>query len=80
MKSKLHNIFYTTNTPLTRAMHPGFIKLCYLLLPGYTLPSERRLAAEISDALHTKATEESKKFLSKGTVTMSLDGWSNVDK
>lgn len=70
--------FYATNTPFAHAMHPEFIKLCNLLRPGYTPPSERRLAGEILDALHKKAIEESKEILSGKTVTMSLDGWSNI--
>lgn len=49
-----------------------------MLRPGYTPPSERRLAGELLDALHKKVVEETKEILSGETVTMSLDGWSNI--
>lgn len=70
--------FYATNTPFRHATHLEFIKLCNMLRPGYTPPSEKRLAGTILDVVHKKAIEESKEILSGETVTMSLDGWSNV--
>lgn len=70
--------FFATNTPFNHVIHPEFIKLCSLLRPGYTPPSERRLAGELLDDLHKKVVEESKEILSGETVTMSLDGWSNI--
>lgn len=48
--------FYATNTPFNHVRHPEFIKFCSLLRPGYTPPSERRLAGELLDTLHKKSS------------------------
>ena len=57
--SKLHYIFMR-QTPFRHAMHPGFKKWWNMLRPGYTLPSERRLAGEILDIVHKKAIKGQK--------------------
>ncbi|KAG8171354.1 hypothetical protein JTE90_013904, partial [Oedothorax gibbosus] len=58
--------------------HVEFVKLCQLLRPGYSPPSEKMLARDLLDTIYEQETAESSEILSGETVTTSLDRWSNV--
>ena len=58
--------------------HPEFIKLCQLMTPGYQTPSRKQLGEKILDNAYNSEIASRKKVLSGETVSMCLDGWSNV--
>jgi len=70
--------FYATNTPFLHADHPEFIKLCTMLRPGYTPPSRKVISGPMLDSVHVSLYEDAKKQFESNSVTLALDGWSNV--
>lgn len=78
INEQIAKYFYATNTPFLHVGHKEFIKLCQLLRPGYSPPNEKSLAGDLLDITYKKTTDESTKILSGESVTMCLDGWSNV--
>ena len=76
--SKLDDIFLATNNPFSHVEHPEFIKLCQLMRPDYQTPSRKQLGEKILDNAYNSEIASCKKVLSGETVSMCLDGWSNV--
>ncbi|KAG8180861.1 hypothetical protein JTE90_023013 [Oedothorax gibbosus] len=78
LNEQIAKFFFATNTLFRHVGHVEFVKLCQLLRPGYSPPSEKMLAGDLLDTIYEQATAESSEILSGETVTMSLNGWSNV--
>lgn len=70
--------FYGTNTPFIRSEHPEFKKVCEVLRPGYKPPTAKMLAGPLLDATYLSVLESCQAGFQGETVTMGLDGWSNV--
>ena len=69
---------YATNTPFCATSHPEFMKLLKMLRPGYTPPSRHEVAGSLLEKVQQSLMEDCREQLEGQTVSMSLDGWSNV--
>lgn len=69
---------YATNTPFSAVTHPEFIKLVQMLRPGYCPPSRYEVAGSLLDKVQQSLQDECKERLEGKTVSMCLDGWSNI--
>jgi hypothetical protein len=75
---QLARFFYATNTPFLHVEHEEFKKLCTILRPGYEPPNRKAIAESLLGPVHESVVNECKQEFDKQTVTMALDGWSNV--
>jgi hypothetical protein len=75
---QLGRFLYTTNRSFSHADHPELVKLCSLLRPGYSPPSHKHLGGQILNNIYMQQLDHCKSILTGKTVSMSLDGWSNV--
>ena len=69
---------YATNSSFSLVEHKEFKKLCELLRPGYSPPSRKIIASTLLNEVHQEAYAMCKEKLHGKTVSMELDGWSNV--
>lgn len=70
--------FYATNTPFLHADHPTFREMCAKMRPGYAPPSSRQIGGNLLDEVYEDTLDKQKNEIKGKTVSMSLDGWSNV--
>lgn len=70
--------FFATNTPFLHADHKMFKHMCAILRPGYTPPTSQTIGDELLDSVHDEVLSECKTNFTGKTVSMELDGWSNV--
>jgi len=69
--------FFATNTPFNHVEHAE-LKLCNILRPGYVPATRKCLGNDILDSVHESEKAKCKELLRGKTVSMCLDGWSNV--
>lgn len=70
--------FFATNTPFNHAEHREFKIMCNILRPGYKPPSAHQIGGKLLDQVYEITLQECKSKLEGQTVSMCLDGWSNV--
>ena len=75
---QLAKMIYATNSPFSLVDHPEFTKLMSLLRPGYRPPICYDVEGRLLDEVHTSMLTDCKDQLGGETVSMSLDGRSNV--
>lgn len=78
LEEQIGRYFYASNTPFSHASHQEFKSMINLLRPGFEPPSPYLLGNRILDEVHNKTLEDCKKELASQTVSMSMDGWSNI--
>jgi len=71
-------MIYATNSPFRLVEHQEFKKLMSMMRPGYRHPSRKEIADKFLPAIFQKEMEQCKEVLKDETVSMALDGWSNV--
>ena len=69
---------YATNTPFVAVEHPEFIKPIKMLCPGYLPPNRHDLGNKLLDKVQGSLMDTCKQTLQDKSVSLSLDGWSNV--
>ena len=69
---------YATNSPFRFVEHPEFQKLMSMMRPGYRPPSRKEIADKFLPVVFQKEMDQCKEVLKDETVSMALDGWSNV--
>ena len=69
---------YETNTPFVAVEHPEFIKLIKMLRPGYLPPNRHDVGNKLLDKVQGSLLDTCKQILQDKSVSLSLDGWSNV--
>ena len=67
-----------TNSPFSIVEHPEFLKLITMLRPGYQAPSRHKISDGLLDDLYVSMQSDCKERLADQTVSMMLDGWSNI--
>lgn len=78
INKQIGKYFYATNTPFNHADHVEFKKACSMLRPGYESPSAHQIAGPILNEVYSDILQKCQQKLQGETVSMSLDGWSNV--
>lgn len=69
---------YATNTSFRSVEHPQFKKLMDDLRPGYVPPTRLQVAGPLLDTIYEEERGVCKTDLEGKTVSLGLDGWSNV--
>ena len=70
---------FATNAPFRSVEHPEFKRLIIgLLRSGYAPPSRFDVSNALLDTVYEKECEKRKGILEGITVSLSLDGWSNI--
>ena len=75
---QLAKMIYATNCPFLLVEHNEFIKLMSMLRPGYKPPTRYDISGRLLDEVHISMLADCKDPLGGETVSMALDGWSNV--
>lgn len=75
---KIAKYIYATNTPFSHVEHPLFLNMIQALRPGYTPPSRRQIGENLLEDTYLKERSKCASILCNETVTMGLDGWSNI--
>ena len=70
--------FLANNTPFRTADHEEFHKLLHILRPGYKPLSRKDISDKIIDKVHDSLQDDCWTKLCNSTVSMALDGWSNI--
>ncbi|CAH2090930.1 unnamed protein product [Euphydryas editha] len=78
LDTKIAAFFYATNTPFSHADHSLFKEMITALRPGYKPPSAFQLAGPLLNETYAFTVEKDQEYLRGKTVSMSLDGWSNI--
>ena len=78
LDKELARMIYATNTPFTFAEHREFRKFVQMLRPGYKPPSRLDVGGPLLEKVYDEDIEKCKKQLSGRSVTLDIDGWSNV--
>ncbi|XP_029655938.1 uncharacterized protein LOC115229781 [Octopus sinensis] len=78
MDLQLARYIFSTNTPFAAVEHPEFVKFVQMLLPGYRLPSRHQIGGTLLDHVYDQIHEDCRQRLQDKTVSMMLDGWSNI--
>lgn len=72
------NYFYASNTPFLHADHLKFKEMITAIRPGYKPPTSRQLGGPLLEKSYMDTLQHQKNEIEGKTVSMSLDGWSNV--
>lgn len=75
---QVEKMIYATNSPFRLVEHPEFQKLLSMMRPGYRPPSRKEIADKFLPVVFQKEMDQCKEVLMDATVSMALDGWSNV--
>ena len=75
---QLGRYIFATNSSFRSVEHTDFRKLSKLLNPSYTPPNRHEIGGKILDAVYEEEIEAAKSKLSGQTVSLDLDGWSNI--
>ena len=71
-------LVYATNSPFTFVEHPEFLKLMKMMRPGYTPPTRYAVSDALLNKVHGSLENDCGAELEGQTVSMALDGWSNI--
>ena len=69
---------FATNSPFRIAENKHFVALLQSLRPGYRPPNRERVSNELLDKIYEKERSAITVQLQATTVSLSLDGWSNI--
>ena len=69
---------YSTNIPFCTVEHPEFKNLMSMLKSGYRPPSRFKVRGKLLDTVQGDLLDQCTAEWRDRTVSMSLDGWSNV--
>ena len=75
---QLARFVYSTNIPFSVVEHPEFKKLMTMLRPGYRPPTRYDVSGKLLDNVQADLMSQCTEELLDQTVSMSLDGWSNI--
>lgn len=75
---QLARFVYSTNIPFHIVEHPEFKKLITKLRPGYQPPNRHEVGGKLLDTAHADLLGQCTNELRDRTVSISLDGWSNI--
>ena len=75
---QIARFIYATNSPFILAENKEFLKLIEMFRPGYSPPNRKDLASTLLDKVHEEVFSSCKEKLQGKTVSMEVDGWSNV--
>ena len=78
LDEQIARYFYATNTPFVAVEHPEFVKLINMLRPGYSPPSRYNVGGNLLVKVQSSLMDTCRLTLENKTVSLSLDGWSNV--
>ena len=78
LDEQIARYIYATNTPFVAVEHPEFVKLISMLRPGYSPPSRYDVGGKLLDKVQDSLMNICRQTLENKTVSLSLDGWSNV--
>ena len=70
--------FFANNIPFRTADHEEFHKLLHMLRPGYKPPSRKDISDKMIEKVHDSLQDDCRTKLRNSTVSMTLDGWSNI--
>ena len=71
-------MIYATNLPFRMVDHPEIIKKIHFLHPGYNPPNRIEIGGKLLDTVCKNSLTSYLGLLHDQSVTMSIDGWSNV--
>ena len=77
---QIATMIYATNSPARLAEHPEFKKLVTMLHPGYTPPSRIAVGDILLNEVYDEKFTVCKEKVKGKSVSMELDGWSNIHK
>lgn len=69
---------YATNTPFRHVENQEFVKLVTMLRPGYKAPTREDIGGPLLDFVYEQEKMKCKNLLEGQTVSLSIDGWSNI--
>ena len=69
---------YATNSSFNLVENEEFLALIEMLRPGYRPPSRKEIGSELLELVYEKIYAVCKEKVEGKTVSMELDGWSNV--
>lgn len=69
---------YATNSPFRCVENSEFKKMISVLHPGYIPPTKEQVSGILLDSVYQQEKEKCMNKLAGQTVSMSLDGWSNI--
>ena len=75
---QIAHFIYATNSPFNLVEHIEFKNLIGMLHPGYSPPTRKVIASTLLDTVHEEVYASCKEKIQGKTVSMELDGWSNV--
>ena len=70
--------FFAHNITFRTADHEEFHKLLHMLRPGYKPPSRKDISDTMIEQVHDSLQDDCWTKLRNSTVSMALDGWSNI--
>lgn len=73
-------MIYASNLPFNLVERPEFQKFCEKLRPGYKPPNRKQIGNEFLDSIHEELIETCASSLKNETVSMAIDGWSNIKR
>lgn len=71
-------MIYATNSTFQLVENPFFIKMIQSLHPGYKPPSRHQIGGKLLDDVYIETIDKIKTNLSKKSLCMAIDGWSNA--
>ena len=71
-------MIFATNSVFNLVEHKEFIPLCNLLRPEYKPPSRLDVGNRLLDQVHEDVFATSRELVEGRTISMELDGWSNI--
>ncbi|XP_071035372.1 uncharacterized protein [Parasteatoda tepidariorum] len=78
---KIAKFFYANNIAFNAATTIEFKEMVTAMRPGYSGPTRTDLGGKLLDEVHENIEDEIKKEMqSVATVTLLLDGWSNINR
>lgn len=78
LDEQVAKFIFASNTSFRTVEHTEFLRMVGMLRPGYIPPSRNEVAGVLLDKIHEEEMAKCSKILNDQTVSLSLDGWSNV--
>lgn len=79
LDEQVGKFFFACNIAFQKSTHKEWLKLCNMLRPGYVPPNEKALSNHILDSVYENELSKCEDELKGETVSVSLDGWTNVN-
>ena len=75
---QIARMIYSTNSSFSLIENEQFVILINMLRPGYQVPTRKAIGGVLLDELHNECEVKLKSELNNKTVSMAIDGWSNI--